>query len=373
MDPCAEAERLLGEAWGAPVSCEMSAALRHPGWRNGVWRLVVRGGPAEHVIVKACFSEGGGYAPSDRTPVSAFQRLANEWCGAAMLGPLGLGPKIIAGDMTSGVVVLEDLGGGHMLADVLRGNDPVAAEVALFAYARSLGDLHAATVGSQARWASLQAARGASPVSPLSAPFAPLMAALPTFCEAIEIAPPGGLADDVAAIVATLDDPGAYLAFTPADCCPDNHFLRGERVQFFDCERAAMRHALLDAAYLLAPFPTCWCCAALPADLPVRLLAAYRGQFPGGPDFEDQMTLILAAWVITRIGSRGGVDWLQADRPWGLSSVRQRVRAVTGNLLARPNLASLLPAFAALMAEADSRLAERWPDLAPMALYPAFA
>ena len=54
--------------------------------------------------------------------------------------------------------------------------------------------------------------------------------AIPAFCRELGTPPPAGLDAELAAITHALDEPGAYLAFTPADCCPDNHYLRGERV-----------------------------------------------------------------------------------------------------------------------------------------------
>jgi hypothetical protein len=47
----------------------------------------------------------------------------------------------------------------------------------------------------------------------------------------------------------------------------------------------------LDVAYLLAPFPSCWCFAGLPAEVAVPTLLAYRDQVTNagldlGPDWE---------------------------------------------------------------------------------------
>ncbi len=291
-----------------------------------------------------------------------------------MLEPLGLGPRVYAADIARGFCLLEDLGEGETLAERLIAEDPTAATSALFAYARSLGDLHAATSGNAARWSALLAERGSEggDVGPTAIPWRQAELDLPAFCSDLGIAPPPGLTADTLAIRSALDQPGDYLAFTPADCCPDNNLLRGERVVFFDCESAAMRHALLDACYFLAPFPTCWCAAALPDGLPQRLLAAYQERFAGGPDFDDQLTLVLAGWLVERLITRRLTNWLENDAPWGLSTTRQRVMALIKQLLARPNLATLLPCLAAVASELERQLSARWPDLPPMPLYPAF-
>ncbi len=292
------AEAALSAHWGAPVACEVVKTLREQG-RNRVFRIAVTGGPVESVILKACLGdEAAPYVCGDPSPDGAFQRLCNEWAGVALLGPMGLGPELYAADAESGCCIEADLGDGETLADRLTADDAASATAALLAYVRSLADMHAATKGMAPRWESLLAERGAH--GPGGRNQTPWRFAAPVCLQLaadLGFAPPAGLERDLAMVCAAMDDPGDYLAFTPADCCPDNHFLRGERVIFFDCERAQMRHALLDAVYCLAPFPTCWCCAALPGDLPERLIAAYREGFPGGADFDDQLTLALAAWL----------------------------------------------------------------------------
>jgi hypothetical protein len=372
----AAAAETLSAVWGVPVRCAIEKTLRERG-RSRVWRLAVTGGPVESVILKASVGdEAHPYVIGDPTLEGAFRRLCNEWAGAAMLGPIRMGAIGYAVNLNLGFCLLEDLGDGETLAERLTGDDPAAATSALFAYARSLGDLHAATKGQQSRWISLLAEQGsvASGDGPIATPWRYAALAIPALCGELAIEPPPSLDAELAAIGRALDEPGDHFAFTPSDCCPDNHYLRGERVVFFDCEFAAVRHALLDASYLVAPFPSCWCCAALPDGLPERLLAAYRERFDGGADFDDQLTMALTAWLVSLIIARENTitNWVQTDVPWGLSTVRQRVMALIKHLLARPTLASLAPGLAEVVVELDSHFRARWPDLAPMPMYPAF-
>ena len=141
---------------------------------------------------------------------------------------------------------------------------------------------------------------------------------------------------------------------------------------FFDCEGARMRHALLDAAYLLAPFPTCWCMSRLPSGLPERLLAAYREYFPGGDDSDEQLTLVLAGWVMLTLTWDWAGKWEEEDHTWGLVTLRQRHLHRLENLLARPNLPTILPSVAQVAQSLHGILKARWADLEPMPLYPAF-
>jgi hypothetical protein len=375
-DWLAGAEVLLSTEWGAPVTCTVAQPLREQG-RSRVYRLAVGGGPVASVILKACVADGRGrpYVVADQAPGGAFAALCKEWAAASLLGPLALGPGAYGLDTALGFCLLEDFGDGETLADRLTGGDPDAAASALVAYARSLGDMHTATGGANGRWNSLLAEQGARAggSGPYHTPPWRLAAdAAPKMLSDIGVAVPDGLEGDLARIAEALDNPRAYLAFTPTDCCPDNHFLRGERVVFFDCEGATMRHALLDAAYFLAPFPTCWCCGALPDGMPERLLTAYRERFPGGADFDDQLTLMLAAWLVQGLSAWGDVTAMRADAPWGLSTLRQRTLALVANLIARPNVAALLPSLVEVAAGLDRTCRAAWSDFTPMLPYPAF-
>ena len=363
------AEQALGAAWGEPVACKVVDVLRSAG-RSRVWRLGVDGGPATSVILKLAVGADtttGGASKEER----AFGRLVSEWAGCSMLAPLGFGPNLLGGDLARRFCLIEDLGDGVTLADRLLGDDAAAASDALFAYARSLGDLHRATVGAGERWAELRGRLGASREHhPRIDEWPSEAAAFMAYAQAAGDDAPG-LEADLAQIGAALAA-APYLAFTPTDCCPDNHFQRGERVVFFDCEGAQLRHALLDAAYFLAPFPTCWCCAAMPEGLPARLVAAYRERFDGGVDFDAQLTLMLAAWLVATVPRAARMGWHDADRPWGLSTMRQRGLALTAALLARPDAAAGLPGLTETVARMRRRLAASWTDVAPMPLYPAF-
>jgi len=368
------AEAALSAKWGAPVFCSIVDTRGDKG-RSRVYRLSVSGGLVGSVILKACVGdEGAPYIAGDATPGGPFQRLCNEWAGGEILGPLGLGPNIYAADIERGFCLMEDLGGGESLAQRLTGDDPASATEALFSFARSLGDLHAANSGYEKRWAKLLADKGTGSGNngQFASPTREDAEAFKVLCETIAITVPAGLEAELTGLFDALDRPGGYWAFTPADRCPDNHFLRGDRVVFFDCERASVRHALLDVAYLLAPFPTCWCCAALPDGLPERLLMSYRERFVAEPDFDDQLTLALAAWFLRTIRPRR-ISWLETDQQWGLSSFRQRIRACLKTLLARPNLTSVAPKLAEVLADIDRLFQSRWTDLTPMPPYPAFA
>lgn len=354
------AEQALTALWEKPIACEITQSFREEG-RNRVYRLAVTGGPVASVILKASLGD------------DQKERFCNEWAGCAILGPLGLGPVVYTGDTERGFYLMEDLGEGVSLADRLTGDDPEAATQALLAYAHSLGELHAATRGQESHWAELRQVRGGTP--PKEADSGSFQAELLPFrglCEGYGQVVPAAFEAELARIDALVENPGEYLVFSPTDCCPDNHFLRGKRVVFFDCEGARMRHALHDVVYFFAPFPTCWCMSRLPEGMSPRLLAAYQEHFPGGPDFDEQLTHVLAGWTMMTLlwGWAGG--WQETDSTWGLVTLRQRHLHRLENLLAQPNLVALLPAVAEVAGGLYGILKARWTDLEPMPLYPAF-
>jgi hypothetical protein len=311
----AAAERVLTQAFGAPVTLGKAEVLREQ-YRNRVIRCPVVEGPPDlpaSVIVKAVVKENeqaseaeivkeavgedehaseaemdseakqGAEAEQDSLG-STIWRLYNEWAGNLFLNARSTDPRLnarlLGGDGESGLFVLEDLGDGLSLADVVQGSDPEAAETAFLHYARALGRMHAATVGHADTWRQTRIAIGGTEQEREREGVRWLRENVDPFrqlCAELDVPLASGFEDDVEAVRQMCDDPGPFDAFSPNDTCPDNHRLMPDgSLRFFDFEWAGFHHALLDAAYLRLPFPTCWCVNRLPADLPTRLEDAYR-------------------------------------------------------------------------------------------------
>ena len=56
--------------------------------------------------------------------------------------------------------MLEDIGTGERLLNLLLGDDPARAEAALLGYARTMGSLHGLTIGRETEYDSLWSALG---------------------------------------------------------------------------------------------------------------------------------------------------------------------------------------------------------------------
>ena len=152
--PLHAVERLLRAAAGDAVQVTELALLKS--WaRNDVWRVRTKRpgvapdrpgapGAAGSAIVKRFKSEPA--------------RGLDEWAAFAHLDSLGLvpavAPRFLGGDLETGCFVMEDLGTGPSLEDLLRSREPDAggrAGEALVALARVTGALHAGARGQAGR------------------------------------------------------------------------------------------------------------------------------------------------------------------------------------------------------------------------------
>jgi hypothetical protein len=392
----AAAERVLSAALGGGVRLRQTDVLRER-YRNGVVRLAVEEAPPgvpESVIVK--FVDGHGnrrYDPADDSHESTAWRLRNEWAGNRFLNDVGGEPPLSArfygGDHTAGCIVLEDLGAdGECLADRLQGDDPARAEAGLVAYAASLGRMHARTAGRADAYARLRRSLGGREagdgcLTDGGREFVEGVGRLRATCGKLGVPVADGFDDEMESVRETLNAPGPFLTFAPGDTCPDNHrILADGSLRFFDFEFAGFRHALLDAAYLYLPFPTCWCVRRVPPALLPRLEAAYRDELARGvPEAADDAVFFpalvraCAYWAVTTLvaaWAAGLESALEKDDRWGLATVRQRHPLRLENVAGLAERHGELPAFARTARALSARLRALWPDTDEMPLYTPF-
>lgn len=138
---CEYAGTQVRVARGEPVSEGWSAQFGVYPW---VTRYTVEGDTGAvpgSVIVKVCRPEVHKR--------SEPERLHNERAALEFLASIGsaVGPRLLAADDEAGILVMEDLGAGPALEDLLVGGDPSAAEHGLVTFAGALGRMYAATAG----------------------------------------------------------------------------------------------------------------------------------------------------------------------------------------------------------------------------------
>jgi hypothetical protein len=166
-----------------------------------------------------------------------------------------------------------------------------------------------------------------------------------------------------------------HVGLVHSDLCPDNTHIANGRCRIIDFETSGWGPIALDVAYLLAPFPSCWCFASLPAEVAQPALHAYRDQATSagldlGQDWEDALTAALAGWVVAR-GARIGRA-LEEDRTWGTTTMRPRLLTWLSSFIGAASPTGALPRLRALAEAIGEQLRLRWPD-AVVPEYPALA
>ena len=162
---------------------------------------------------------------------------------------------------------MEDLGLGPSLADSLLTGDRSRVRADLVSYDGALGSMHAWSMGrprdpglGTTPWPAA-VARGKDAF--LGAAVSLGLAAVAAGTEIDQLS--------------LLPNETGYHGLVHDDACPDNvRFLDG-RCRIFDSGHSGWGAVVLDASYLLAPFPSCWCFGRLPASVaapPCRPTAA---------------------------------------------------------------------------------------------------
>jgi Ser/Thr protein kinase RdoA (MazF antagonist) len=366
-------ERILASAWGGPVVVERAEVLAG---RDHVVRLTT--GDGRTAILKRDRAEDDRGRWGDE-----LDALATEWAALDLLAamPEPVAPRLLGGDAERRLLLIEELPPGRLLAQSLLGSDADTARADLVAYAEALADLGAWTHGRAAEHAAARRRRGLDPGGRTWWVDA-IDRARPAFLAAVEARglPTGGVDAELAEISGVLDG-GTVAGLVHGDPCPDNVVVVDGRCRLLDFERSSWGSIVLDAAYLIAPFPSCWCFAGLPAGVAGAALAAYRSRLAAagmgvdalGPDGDGDRAVAaaVAGWLVVR-GEAIARLW-QADggERWGTTTMQPRLRAWLASYLAAPGAAAF-PAFSRLVAALADQVAEGGHER-PVPTYPAFA
>lgn len=360
---------LLAAAWGQHVPVRDAEVL----WgRASVVRVRLDDGrPA---IVKRRAGPERGAAPDRERGSADFQTelAALEYLNGM---PEPVAPRLLGADPAAGLMVIEDLGAGASLADSLLTGDRARVQADLAAYARALAAMHAWTSARPGELAALRdryAARAGGGTRLMTAldrgtaPFLALAAGLGL--------PTEGVAGEISGLGGLLDGTG-FAALVHGDACPDNVQITGGVCRIFDFETAAWGAAAIDAAFLLAPFPSCWCFARLPADVAGPASETYQAGLAAagirlGPDWQAALAAALACWIVARGRVVGRL--LGEDPEWGTATMRPRLLAWLRSFLEVASGTGELPRLAGLSAAMLAELSRRWPDAA-VPDYPALA
>ena len=328
-------------------------------------------------------------ADDDRTVVLKRPREQNfgdrsrgfdaELAALEFLSPMetAVAPRLLGADPSAGILIMEDLGPGSSLADSLMASDRDRVGADLISYARAIGAMHAWSIGRSGDYARIRE-RLAPSTDPATAPDwmdAIARSREPFLAMAAQLGlSTDGVGQEIDSLGGLLEGAG-YVGLVHSDLCPDNTHIADGRCRIIDFETSGWGPIALDVAYLLAPFPSCWCFASLPAEVAEPALAAYREQVTSagvelGPDWEDALTAALAGWVVAR-GARIGRA-MEHDRDWGTTTMRPRLLTWLGSFTAAAARTGALPRLRALSEAIRDQLRLRWPD-AVVPEYPALA
>jgi Phosphotransferase enzyme family len=372
------AQALLSSAWAEPAEICTADLV----WgRSHIVRLATSGGRS--AILKRPRrppqrGEPRPYPPGGEPGREAFGvELASLEYLAGMPGSVA--PRLLGADVAAGILLMEELPAGRSLADLLLLGDRAAATAGMVAYASALGSVHAWSIGRTSEFERAQA--------PARARYSRAGGSRPGWLERIErgrgqflqaasllrVATEGADAD-IDTLIRVLAGE-RYLSFVHGDLCADNVRLADGRIRIFDFERSGLGPAALDAAYLLAPFPTCWCFADVPADVAGLSMGAYRdaleaGGVEVGEDFDTELTAVLAGWVVARGAMIDGA--LNHDRPWGTTTMRPRLLCWTARFAAAAARTGAFPRLRQVAEGLNDRFRSLWPD-AVIPAYPALA
>ena len=362
-------ESALAAAWSTRVTLVSPERL----WgRENVLRFEVdahgvSGVPASVVLKR----------PTDERSERGF---APERAALTVLGSddRSVSPQLFAAADDPQFVVMEDLAGGPSLADLLLARDRDAATRGLLLYAEALADLHVAGLTARDQF---EARLRAHHRDPREAQWMqrPSSSDLTSQLEALGVTATGVEAD-LAVIDRALSQPGDFDSIVHGDPCPDNCRITEGRLRLFDFEITFVGHMLIDALYLVVPFPTCWCVAALPEDVAGHALDTYRARIadvvPAATDdrvWAREVRLIWAAWITSAV-FRTLARARSGEEAWGTSTRRERVVTRLASFVAHAPSSDPLPAFTACAEQVLAALRKHWaPDEPALPAYPALA
>ena len=383
------AQTQLSTALHAPVRLTSPERLTEEDRRNVILRCTVTDGPPDapaSVIIKQVVADD--YDP-DAVDSWDIQRFFRDWAGAQFLSDLSTeaphSPRFYGGDRALGFILLEDLGVHRSLVEPLLGDDPRYAERTLLAFAARLGQLHADTIGRAKRFERVQHALSPNHAADVQTALLQKAAELHTAADRFQayldrfdapVAPQ--FSSELQAISDATAHPGDFLAYIHGDPCPDNLVDTNGRLRLIDFEFGHFGHALQDGVYARMLFPTCWCANQIPATVIEQIERVYRAELmrgcPAAHDdqlFETALVNMCGYWLIT------SSSWLMErvldeDSTWGIATVRSRIVARLQTFIATSTTYERLPALRSAADALLERLQQRWPDVPPLAVYPAF-
>jgi len=385
QDLITSAEWILSKTLGSTIQLGEGEDL-HGGTRTNVYRCSVLTGPLDapkSVIVKQVKSSREGTYNPDKATIPAWT-FFNEWASLQFMSDIAanetsLGPRFYGGDRVAGVIVMEDLGPGTRLDQLLMGNDSVPARNALTEFATMHGRLHAQTIGRQTEFNRLREALGPSVLEDGHYTYDWLAPTFYQTCKLLSITPEFGVKTELAMLKASMVHPGPFLTFVQQDSCPDNCLFSTAGLRLLDFEGGRFDSALKGGVYGRMCFPTCLCVYQIPEEILTRMEAAYRVELMKGCLEAANDTLFYHAvveacvyWMIEWYRMDPLAKILEKDRLIAAATGRQRYLIRSDVVVKTIEEFGHMKAIGATIRAMAAKMRQLWLDVEETPYYPAF-
>ena len=371
--------------------------------RNVVLRLLIANPSTEmprSLILKKTAVDKGIFdvVSNGETEIEQLSRFAHDWAGLEFLTQIGSNhaPHFYAGSLEYKFIIIEDLGLSHpsLVGPLTRSPSTInlqEAEIALIAYVRRLGKMHADTLGRENEFISIlnrvypQALRfNFIPEADGSEAFNQLK--LLTGDKSQE------LYHEIQTILEFAKSPGDFNVFVHGDICPDNVYYQEKQIRLIDFEYSDYGHALIDGVYLRMSMPSCWCSKAVPDDVLQRMEAIYRAELKtalvlAGDDsvYNEGLVYACAYWILRSIKSLYEMmlidyEWIcpsgpvDADSEWEPkeNAFRPRILSRLDAFIDCAKKTEHLPKFVEACQRLLAHLKNSWPETKYIDVFPVF-
>lgn len=361
---------ILSVAFGRPIHLDQGKHLHH---RSDICRFQVLDAPPgmpSRVVVKVIPGlDDNAIVSSERVRLNAL--FYSEWAGLTLLQDINpdppLAPRIYGGDPATGILVMEDLGLSLTLWEQLQGQDPEGAITQLVALAKTLGRMHAKTMGQQPRFAQIcNALRFVQPQTNAEHDdwMQPTLEAIATTL-AIPLLPV--VMEDLIRLRHCLNEPGIFWAYTQGDPSPGNCLFIAPHMRLLDFGVGAYRHACVD-------FPPPWCWQRIPSLVMSKMIDTYQIELSRGCSgaadplyFAQGLVEGCAYWSMTLLK-----DWSFTEVVTN-AHMRRNLLDVLGSFVELSQQTAYLEALGSTLATVVEAIGRRWPsDTSLPVSYPVF-
>jgi len=367
----AAVQALLTDLWRTPVAVRRWERLEP--W--SVSRALVEGAGASRTVIVKWVRTGPTQARTEswrlRSELAALQFLSDD------LG-LALAPRVIASDVSAGVLVLEDLAPRVALDHLIRRDGAATHLELLGVFARVRGELSAVTAGQAETYYARRAALG-SAASDAEGRLAGLWDQGHNDAAALGSSIGEPAASELIAVLEELNAPGPFLTLSHGDAESNNilvHESGPADARLIDFEAADYAHALMDAVCLHVPGPA-WISVGDPGA--AGLADQYRRALAQGvPEAQDDrrygfaLAAACMSWVLVRLHRFAVLD-TRAPGDHGRLQLVQTLESAARTAEAH----RALPHLAGWARRTADVLRRRWPDadldLTDLARFPPYS